>query len=161
MNLAEDIELKNTRHLPSAGKEAEQVVSKLLEMTGASSFYITSESQVYAKKKDSSRPYCLFFKPEKESLSVFESCAPSISVSHDTSWLDLPEDQLPAFVLESLCGSFFSFDDRNIFCIPSASSVAELGLKLDMVSSIVVPYIELAANFHVPCWLFEKDEKNT
>lgn len=160
MNLAKDIELKNIWHLSSAGKEAARVISKLLEMTGASSFYITNKSQVYAKKKDSSKPYYLFFKPEKESLNIFESCAPSISVSHHTSWVDLPKDQLSVFVLESLCGSFFTFNGRNIFYIPGASSVAELGIKLDMVTSIVIPYSELTTKFHVPCWLVEKVKKN-
>lgn len=160
VNPAETIEPESTEHLPSAGKEAGQVISKLLEMTGYSSFYITSKSQVYASKKGSFKACYLFFKPEKESLNMFVSCAPSISVSHDTSWVDLPEDQLPAFVLESLCGSFFAFDNRNVCCIPSASSVAELGLKLDIMPSIVIPYIELAGKFHIPCWLAEKDKKN-
>lgn len=151
-----------SEELAEDAEDAKRIVTKILELSGCSDIFITGKGNIYVRKKGTSEKEFVFYKPSSIKTEVFESHLLFPTHGRECSWRDLEPREVQSLVLESLSGCFFGIPGNRpleVAFIPEASSIAELGLKIDMLDSILVSYSDFYKMSGMPRWLREAENE--
>lgn len=136
---------------------AAKVVKSLLALGGYSDLVIHEDGSICFIGRDGQRCYS-YFKPVDAHDQLVENKCLQGDPAREVSWTELDPEELDKLVVESLCGSFSEIPGSNakrFLRVPLESSIAELGLKLDIegdagTSSFIIGVSDLSKLGEIP-----------